>query len=209
MPRNGHDKKEPFDPVNERKYEDDARLVERVTAGDRTAKIELAKRLRRQVERRVCYLSPFYAEVEDLTQEVMLEIFLSAPRYQADGCIEAWADAITVRTVLKKLKQIFRRRRVFTFTDADIEPAKTDIEQDVLRKARSERISAILRGLPPEQSMAMVLKLVHGYSLKEVASLMDRRIESVRYLLRKGCRNASRLAAKDKCAMELFFRSGR
>ncbi len=207
MPKNGHNTPEPFETADKPKYPDDARLVARVTRGDRSAKLELVKRLRRQVERRVCYMSPFYSEVEDLTQEVMLEILLSAPRYQADGCIEAWADAITVRTVIKKLKQIFRRNRVFTFTDADIELSKTDIEGDLLKKVRSERLSAILRELPPEQSMAMVLKLVHGYSLKEVARLMERRIESVRYLLRKGCRNASKLAARDRDAKELFLRS--
>lgn len=207
MPENGHDTKEPSSPVQGASYASDARLIARVASGDRAAKIELVKRLRRQIARRVCYMSPFYDEIEDLTQEVMLEILISAPRYQAAGCIEAWADAIAVRTVLKKLKQAHRRRRIFTFKDADVEPAKADIERDVMKKARSERISAILRKLPPEQSMALVLKLVHGYSLKEVASLMDRRIESIRYLLRKGCRNARAIALKDKGTKELFFRS--
>jgi len=186
----------------------DAQLMRAVVRGDRRAQLDLVKRLWPRVKRTARHMSPSAQEAEDLAQEAMLQIVRSARGFQAEGCLEAWADAITVRTILKRLKRFRRVRSIFVSTEVEAEDPESSAEADYLRRSRAECVSTLLHRLPPDQRMALVLKLAHGHSVAEVSEIMGRIIPSVRYLLREGRGKMGKLATRDKRVRELFYEGG-
>lgn len=187
----------------------DAALLRQVSAGDRAAKVELVRVLWPRVHGMARHMSPYSDEAEDLAQEAMLQILGAAHRYKAEGCVEAWADTIAARTILRKLRRMHLLRRIFPLgppPPAAAEPGETapDAEAEALRRATAEKLTELLHRLPPDQRLALVLKVVRGHTLEEVATMMNRSGPSVRYLLRKGRARLGELAAKDGGARELF-----
>jgi len=183
----------------------DAVLMARVVAGEREAKLTLVEMLWPRIEGIARHLSPFRSEAEDLAQEAMLQVLTAAPRFQADGCLEAWADTIAVRTILRCLKRLHRARRVHVPLKKNHLTDVTDGEQAAQDRQLAASISALLYRLPPNQRVALVLKLHKGHSLDEVAEIMGRSVWSVRYLLSSGRKQMRRMAVKDPTIRELLL----
>lgn len=182
----------------------DAVLIARVVAGEQEAKLTLVENLWPRVEGIARHLSPYRSEVEDLTQEAMLQVLAAAPRFQADGCLEAWADTIAVRTILRYLKRMHRAHRVHVPLKKAHLTAVTDGEQAAADRQLAASITALIYRLKPDQRMALVLKLHKGHSLDEVAEIMGRSRWSVRYLLSRGREQMRRMAVKDHTIRELL-----
>lgn len=186
------------------KLTSDYRLMRRVVAGDQDAKRTLLTMLYRRVNARVRYLCSGDAEAEDLTQDTLLQILKAAPRFRADGCLEAWADVITVRTVTRTMGRVRRLRRLFRPRDVDTPSPLDSPEQDLGRRDRQERVHSLLRRLPSEWREAVILKLMYGYSAKEVAHLTGTSLKTVQYHIKLGRAELRRLALKDARIKELF-----
>lgn len=186
------------------KLQRDARLMTRVAEGDALAKRALVEMLWPRVHGIALHMSPYRQEVDDLSQEALFQVLRAAPRFRADGCVEAWADVVAVRTILKRLRRIHAERRVVCpGAVVDVLPATGD-DDAYLRRERSRCVDSLLHRLPPQQRMALVLKLVRGHTVAEVASLMERSESSVRYQLKTARVSLRRLALADKRARDLF-----
>ena len=195
-------------PLGDEKLQSDARLMRQVVLGDQHAKRTLIKMLWCRIYSMARHMCPFPDDLEDLTQEVMLEILKSAPRYKADGCVEAWANVVGMRTIIKKLRKTRRRQQTFVSDNVDdYEAARTlgrNVEKEVTNRARRKHVERLLEHLPPKQRAAIVLKIVLGHSVEEVAQIMDKRPDAVRYLLKKARAKLSRLASRDTTLLELM-----
>ncbi len=69
---------------------------------------------------------------------------------------------------------------------------------------RRDCVRDLLAQLPADQRLAVVLKLVLGHTVVEVAEIMARNAWSVRYLLRQGRARMRQLALADARVGELF-----
>jgi RNA polymerase sigma-70 factor (ECF subfamily) len=187
----------------------DADLLERVALDHRGAKLELVRRVRDRVRRKVYFLTPFADEREDLTQEVICQILLSAGRYKGEGTLESWVDAIAMRTSRKAFGKICRRKRTFVSDEVDLTESGADVEAEALERARTECLAALLRKLPADQALVLVHKLAHGWTVEEISRGMGLRVGTVRYLLRKGRARLKKEAMRDRTARELFAGGGR
>lgn len=187
------------------KLEYDKLLMDQVKRGDRDAEQKLLVHLWRRVSNMTRYMSPYKQEAEDLTQEVLIEILKSSKSYEAEGCVEAWADVIAVRTILKRLRRHHRLRQLLVFQKSDkneideyeIVAADDNVEDAFHRKALLNQVIHILRKLKPDERSVVVLKLVYGFSVLEISEMMEKRPESIKYLLQKGKGDLKRLAFKD------------
>ncbi len=193
-------------PVRDEKLLRDQSLMERVASGNPKAQEELVTMLWRRVNNMARHFSPDPTEAEDLSQEVMLQILRFAKSFRADGCVEAWADTIAVRTIMKRIRRL-RAKWSFVHLDwiGSADPA-TATENQVLQRERSENIAVLLSKLKENQRMVLLLKLGYGYTIDEVASLTGKSSVRVRQLLRKGRTVLRKQAAKDPRWVELLKR---
>jgi RNA polymerase sigma-70 factor, ECF subfamily len=184
------------------KLVDDALLMERVARGDLRAQHQLVVQLRPRVIRMARHMSPRVDEVEGLTQDVLVQVLRSADSFRAEGCVEAWADRIAARTMLKRLRR--ERRQPQTVEIPELPDHGAGVDDEYLGSLRRECVRDLLAQLPADQRLAVVLKLVLGHTVDEVAEMMARSAWSVRYLLRQGRARMRQLALADARVGELF-----
>lgn len=182
----------------------DYRLMQRVVAGDDHAKRTLLSMLYRRVHSRVRYLSRNDTETEDLTQEALLQILEAARSFRADGCLEAWADVITVRTITRSMARLRRLRWLFGGAALDPPAPTSNPEQALNDRTRADRIHTLLSRLPAEWREVVILKLMYGYSAQEVAELTGHSLKTVQYHIKLGRAELRRLVLKDAALRELF-----
>jgi RNA polymerase sigma-70 factor (ECF subfamily) len=120
-------------------------------------------------------------EAADALQDAMIAAFRRAGSYRGDAAVTTWLHRIVVNACLDRL----RRRKVRA---ADPLPELLEDEQDRAVAARSDPddpaaaaeraelrrgVRAALDRLPADQRVALVLVDVEGYSVDEVARILD------------------------------------
>jgi RNA polymerase sigma-70 factor, ECF subfamily len=179
--------------------ESDSKLVQAVASGDTQARQALVIRLWRRVRNTAHYFGRTRDEGEEMAQEAILQILQSAGGFRGEGCLEAWADVIALRAILRRIGK--RSRLRLEVLQEEHEPASDagdGPEGWLQQKAVRARVGALLAQLEPDRQMSLVLKLVAGYSVKEVADLVGRSVEAVRYEIRQGRLELRRLVLEDR-----------
>ena len=162
---------------------DDRRLVARARAGDLAAADELLARHQRAAYTAALRLLGAPADAEDVAQEALVRAFTHLAELQAGEDFAPWLRRIAVNLSLN----VLRRRGRLRFESLDApppaagggaaarpEPADEDQrtpEEVALGAAAWGRLEGLLRRLPDEQRVAVVLRDVYGYDLAEVAAL--------------------------------------
>ena len=162
---------------------DDRRLVARARAGDLAAADELLARHQRAAYTAALRLLGAPADAEDVAQEALVRAFTHLAELQAGEDFAPWLRRIAVNLSLN----VLRRRGRLRFESLDApppaagggaaappEPADEDQrtpEEAALGAAAWGRLEGLLRRLPDEQRVAVVLRDVYGYDLAEVAAL--------------------------------------
>jgi RNA polymerase sigma-70 factor (ECF subfamily) len=147
----------------------------------------------------VRYLIGRDADVEDITQRILVEILRSLHTFRGDSQLATWSDRIAIRTTLSHMKQ----RRVLAARQSDVASELTVVrseqhsdnpEQYLVRRQAVRALDA----LPEEQRTAVVLHHVVGMSVPELADQLDVPFETVRSRLRLGLRKLrERLGVKE------------
>lgn len=156
-------------------------------SGNRDAAHELLSDLLPRVSNLVRYLIGRDADIEDITQRVLIEVLNSLHSYRGESKFTTWTDRITVRTTLSYVKR--RRLSSARLRSASAELGMTcDHDQNVSPEQSLARLEAmrVLDNLPREQRIALVLHYVVGLSVPELADRLDVPFETVRSRLRIG-----------------------
>jgi RNA polymerase sigma-70 factor (ECF subfamily) len=116
----------------------------------------------------------------DGLQEGMIAAFRRAGSYRGEAAVTTWLHRIVVNACLDRLRAAKVRRAEPLPDDLDearpVRQAPTDAvdpAQHVLATERRGRVHAALRQLPDEQRAAVVLVDMEGYSVAEVALILD------------------------------------
>ncbi len=198
-------------PVRDPKLQEDLELMRRVASGDFQSRTDLVKRLGRRIRAIAYHMCSHSNEILDLTQEVLIEILSSASSFRGNGSLEAWAKTITMRIILKRLRSFHAKwKRFLVFEEAPDEhptdaPAE-NLDEQIDRAMLKQSVRSLLLKLKPLQRAAILLKLVDGHSVEEVAAIMERHPDSVRYLLKTARKRIASLASKDPVLRELLGR---
>lgn len=127
-------------------------------------------------------------DVEDITQQVMLEVIRGLPGYRGESTFLGWAGRIAVRVTLataKKKRHIHRQETSLDdeSTGGDVLPFRPAGSEGYLEKRAAVRL---LDALPLEQRSAVVLHHVLGFTVGEIAASERTAVETVRSRLRLG-----------------------
>lgn len=156
--------------------------VARAAAGDRDAAQSLLSELMPRVRNLVRYLVRGDHEVDDMTQQAMVDILRGLPGYRGDAPLRRWADRITVRTTLAQAK----RRRAQRAHDSEFAlhlealPPPEATERYLARRELAQRLDA----LPEDQRQALVLHHLLEMSVPEVAEALELPFDTVKSRIR-------------------------
>ena len=163
-------------------------LLQRVATGDREAFARLYDRTAPRVFGLVKRLLRDHSQSEEVTQEVFLEIWQTATRYDTSkGGAIAWMLTMTHRRAVDRVRasQASRNRD----TRIGIRDFPTDFDsvaENVEVRIESERVKEAMMRLTELQRQAVQLAYFGGYSHSEVAAMLSVPIGTVKTRLRDG-----------------------
>jgi RNA polymerase sigma-70 factor, ECF subfamily len=163
-------------------------LLQRVADGDRDAFSELYDRLAPRVFGLVKRLLRDHAQSEEVTQEVFLELWQNAARYEAArGSATAWILTMTHRRAVDRIRASQASRdRDERIGIRDLEREFDSVAEGVEITIENERVKQAMQRLTELQRQAVTLAYYGGYSHSEVAELLHIPVGTVKTRLRDG-----------------------
>lgn len=119
-----------------------------------------------------------YSEAEDIAQEVFLTLHSKPVKFNDDEHLKAWLIRATVNRC-KNYKKSWRQSRYTEFEN--VPSAAVTVDSSASRELREA-----LAALPEKYSSVLYLYYYEGYSIREIAGILDKREATVGSLLRRG-----------------------
>ncbi len=153
-------------------HDQDQALVARIAAGDRQAFERLFNEYGERVFRYAHRLISDVTKAEEVTNDVMLEIWKTAARFEGRSKVSTWILGITRHLALNAV----RRKKLDTvdmddtpgIADEDLTPAAVEHDRNVLKEA----LSGALGKLSTDHRDVIELTFFHGCSYQEIAEIV-------------------------------------
>lgn len=153
---------------------DDADLLRRHVDGDPNAFSILVRRHQDRLWAVALRTTGNPEEASDALQDAMVKAFRSADRFRGDSAVTTWLHRIVVNACLDLLRRKKARPAVPLEEDDHVSAIAGESGPDpaVHREQRMDVLTA-LQQLPEDQRAAVVLVDMEGYSVSEVATMLD------------------------------------
>jgi RNA polymerase sigma-70 factor, ECF subfamily len=164
-------------------------LVSAVAKGDQTAFAAVYDRVGAQVYGLVRRVLRDPSQSEEVTQEVLLDVWRTASRFDAArGSAVGWIMTMAHRRAVDRVRsEQASRDRNTKVAIRDAGEAEFDVvSEDVEIRLEQEQVRQALSGLTDLQREAIELAYYKGYTYREVAELLDTPLGTVKTRLRDG-----------------------
>ena len=163
-------------------------LILAAVSNDRSALEKLARICLPRVRRTVIFSYGSGPNCEDLVQTAMIRIFTRLKSFRFEASFFIWVDRITINIV----RDSFKKRKFLLFfedvTQLEVSeestPARPDDEVEKHRLLR--RLSRHFASISPNRRLPLVLSLYQGYTVPEIAALLDLSFDTAKMRLRRG-----------------------
>ncbi|PZE76077.1 RNA polymerase subunit sigma [Curtobacterium sp. MCBD17_034] len=163
-------------------------LLTRVAAGDQEAFGALYDQLSGRVMGLITRLLRDHAQSEEVTQEVFLEVWQNASRFDAArGSAPSWILTMAHRRAVDRVRAAQSSRDRDTKVGIrDFETDFDSVTESVEIRIEHERVSRALARLTEFQRQAVTMAYYGGYSHSEMAAILGVPIGTVKTRLRDG-----------------------
>jgi RNA polymerase sigma-70 factor (ECF subfamily) len=167
------------------------RLFEKVARGDHQAFGELYDLMSAQAYGVIRRVVRDPAQSEEVLQEVMVEVWRTAPRYDATkGSVATWIVTLAHRRAVDRVRSEQSARERLD-RDVRARPSTADdhaeeVVDQIDARFESERVSRALGELSPIQRESIELAFYGGHTHAEVAALLDIPLGTVKTRIRDG-----------------------
>lgn len=163
-------------------------LMQRIARGDQDAFSALYEVIAGPVHGIVVRVLRDRAQSEEVTQEVLIEVWRQAPRYRPDkGAVMTWVMTIAHRRAVDRV----RSAQAATARERDNAArehsrAYDEVSERVEIRLESEQVRRCVRGLTELQRQAVHLAYYGGLTYREVAETLSTPLPTVKTRLRDG-----------------------
>lgn len=174
----------------------DAALMLRVKQGDSSAFAELVDKYKRPVMNLAQRMLRDSVEAEDLSQNVFVQVYKSAHRYQVSSKFSTWLFTIARNLCLNEIRR--RSRHPAESIDAahpeqedqplqQYEDTKTaPPPENVLQSELAQKIEEALADLPENQRTAILLCRQSELSYEDIAEVLGTSLSATKSLIHRG-----------------------
>ncbi|MCX7748678.1 MAG: sigma-70 family RNA polymerase sigma factor [Clostridia bacterium] len=150
----------------------DYEIIKRCLKGNQEAFSELVARYKKLIYSVVYNMIQDKEEVNDISQEVFIKIYLSLDRYNPEYKFSTWAVKIATNYCL----DVLRKKKVDSTPIEEIESVSTDAdtpEDRYIKKERRKQIQKAVMDLPEKYRVPIVLFHQNGLSYDEMTKVLD------------------------------------
>lgn len=148
---------------------EDLATLQKVASGDSDAQYALAQRLVSRVRRGASAFMPASLDAEDAAHHALIEVIRAAQSYLGHESVEAWADELVSRSLVRFQRAVRRRGQPASVRSLD--EAIGDAPEASDAAAGLEGVDALLARLSDVRREALVLHHVYGYALERIADV--------------------------------------
>jgi RNA polymerase sigma-70 factor (ECF subfamily) len=179
-------------PVSRReKGEEERQLVRLAQSGEEAAFEELIRRHQQRVFGLVSGILRRREDVEDVVQQVFLKVFVSLKRFDQRAAFSTWLYKISVNECWDYLRKKKVRPLVYEADLSEEQVSRLDgvVSADQQPASSSDRAEArdllerMMEKLPEQDRELLVLKEVEGFSVQELAEILDLNVNTVKVRL--------------------------
>jgi RNA polymerase sigma-70 factor (ECF subfamily) len=114
------------------------------------------------------------ADAEEIAQEALLRAYRKFESLRDPSRFRAWVVRISFRLALDRWRSAKRReRRETAWSQPEQRLAPPTVEQIAVSNEFQARLERALEELPEKSRLVLVLCAIHGYTLEEVASILE------------------------------------
>jgi RNA polymerase sigma-70 factor (ECF subfamily) len=114
------------------------------------------------------------ADAEDIAQETLIRAYRKWKDLRDPSRFRAWIVRISFRLALDRWRSAKRReRRESAWALPETRPVPPTAEQIAVSSEFQARLERALEGLPDKSRLVVILSAVQGYTLEEVAALLE------------------------------------
>lgn len=136
------------------------------------------------------------SDAEDVYQEVFLKYVQTKPEWKDEHHAEAWFASVTLNVTKNMYKSAQKSQTVDIEADA-LENMVSD--DDFVAEIETKLVfEEIMSKINPKYSTVMLLRFDCGYTIKEIAELLDESETNIKALLMRGKRQYRALVLKMK-----------
>ncbi|HEV8115038.1 MAG TPA: sigma-70 family RNA polymerase sigma factor [Acidimicrobiales bacterium] len=138
------------------------------------------------------------AEPEDLTSEVFVGVFRSLATFSgSEEQLRSWVFTIAHRRLTDERRRAGRRPPPIGGLEPDDGPPSPSAEHEALLQVSTERVRSLCERLVPDQRDVLLLRLVGGLTVEEVATALDKTEGAVKALQRRALIAARRIVDRE------------
>ena len=155
-------------------------LVKRCQAGDTLAFQELFQRHVDGVHRHLSLLLGPQEDVDDLVQMVFLNVFQSIRKFRGASAFSTWLFRITINVARQEIRVRTRHRRLNAAVKEVNEVRGTSVRRTPeSRLSNVQEVYDVLDKLSDKKRETFILYTYEGYSLQEIAELLDSTVSTI------------------------------
>ena len=178
---------------------EDSELIPRVQRGDLAAFEALYDRYKGQVYRAALAITRDQGAAEDILQECLLRVYAHIDRIDVARPLSPWIHRVAVNL---SYNWVTKRRRWFPSLEEVIEQFvgdHHDSPEHVVEREELQRIvQEAIHSLSFAQRVVVILFYLNGFSLEEIAYILDCPVGTVKSRLYYGRQNLKRRFGTDK-----------
>ncbi|MEA4909033.1 MAG: sigma-70 family RNA polymerase sigma factor [Chloroflexi bacterium] len=160
-------------------------ILAQARRGDSSAIGQFYELYRVRIFRYLYYRLGDRQSAEDLTSEVFIRVMRALPEYRSqDGNVQAWLFQIARNLTIDYYRK--QGRRPVEALHENIPSSSEDPDSAAERALNSEWLKKALAQLTNEQREAVILRIVVGMPVAEVAALMGKSEDAIKGLQRRG-----------------------
>ncbi len=169
---------------------DDATLIDAYRRGDDSALVVLIERHQTQLYRLALGLLASQEQAEDATQETLMAMLKSLPRFRGESRFFTWLYRLTLNTCLKRRSKLSRSPEEPLSAGAEAIADSPRLEPDVQagRRWLLDRVAQFLAALPETYRVPVLLSDALDLTASEVAAVLDLSLPAVKARLLRGRR---------------------
>jgi RNA polymerase sigma-70 factor (ECF subfamily) len=181
----------PLQAARSEKGERERELVRLAQSGEEAAFEELIRRHQQRVFGLVNGILRRREDVEDVVQQVFLKVFVSLKRFDQRSAFSTWLYKISVNECWDYLRKKKVRPLMYEADLSEDQVSRLDgvVSADRPPESPSERAEArdllerMLEKLSDEDRQLLILKEVEGFSVQELAEMLDLNVNTVKVRL--------------------------
>jgi RNA polymerase sigma-70 factor (ECF subfamily) len=160
---------------------EDSTLIALALAGQTECFAALVDRHLAAVRRRIAFMVRDAADVDDLLQEVLLQVWRHLATFRSESSFRTWMTRVAINEVLQSHRREQRRPLWGAVRDLDAvaSPAESP-HQSLARVEVTQSVHSALVRLPEKYKRVLILRDLHELSARETAEFLHSTIPAVK-----------------------------